>query len=333
MATKTREATDEQGDVPGADADRPAEVPARGWGQILRRAWKESKADQVPLLGAGVAFYAFMSLFPAMIALILVYGLVADPAQIADQVKSATGALPADAQQLITTQLQSMASGRSHLGVGLIVALALALWSASSGMGNLMTAVNTAYDEDEKRGFVKRKGLALLMTIGAIVFMLVVIVLVAVVPAVLSSAVSSPPLSLAISLLRYVILVLIVSGALAIVYRVSPSRDAPQMRWVSIGADRRHGAVVGGVDRFLPLRHLLRLLCEDLRRARERRRPAPVAVDHVLRRAARRGDQRRVRTADGGGHHDRAARADGHPRSGEGGLARRIAGFAAGLRG
>jgi membrane protein len=236
MATKTREATDEPGDVPGADADRPAEVPARGWGQILRRAWKESKADQVPLLGAGVAFYAFMSLFPAMIALILVYGLVADPAQIADQVKSATGALPADAQQLVTTQLQSMASGRSHLGVGLIVALALALWSASSGVGNLMTAVNTAYDEDEKRGFVKRKGLALLMTIGAIVFMLVVIVLVAVVPAVLSSAVSSPPLSLAISVLRYVILVLIVSGALAIVYRVSPSRDAPQMRWVSIGA-------------------------------------------------------------------------------------------------
>ena len=71
MATKTREATDEPGDVPGAEADRPAEVPARGWGLILRRAWKESKADQVPLLGAGVAFYAFMSLFPAMIALIL----------------------------------------------------------------------------------------------------------------------------------------------------------------------------------------------------------------------------------------------------------------------
>ncbi len=236
MATGT--STQQRGtDVPGRDADSPTEVPARGWLQIVKRAWKEAKADQVPLLGAGVAFYAFLSLFPAMIALVLVYGLVADPTKIASQVKSMTGALPPDAQQLITSQLQSMASGQSRsLGIGLVVSIALALWSASGGMGNLITAVNTAYDEEETRGFVKRKALALVMTFGAIVFMVVVIGIVVAVPALLSSAVSSGPLRVVLTIAQFLVLVLAVSAALAVLYRLAPSRDAPKLRWVSTGS-------------------------------------------------------------------------------------------------
>ena len=223
--------------VPGEQARTPAQVPARGWWQITRRAWKEAKADRVPLLGAGVAFYAFLSLFPAMIALVLLYGLVADPDQITDQVASFTSALPDDACRLITSSLTSIASSQSRgIGIGVVVSLALALWSASGGVGNLMTAVNTAYDEEETRGFVRRKATALAMTLGAIVFMVVVIGLVAVVPALLNSFVDSTVLSLGLSILRYVVLVLAVTAALAVVYRVAPSRDAPRMRWVSVGA-------------------------------------------------------------------------------------------------
>jgi membrane protein len=236
MTTDTSQRASASG-VPGEDAEKPSEVPARGWLQIVRRAWKEAKADQVPLLGAGVAFYAFMSIFPAMIALVLLYGLVADPAKIASQVKSFTGALPSDVQTLITNQLTTMASSKSHtLGISLVVAVLLALWSASSGVGNLMTAVNTAYDEEETRGFVKRKAIALLMTVGAIVFMIVVIGLVAVVPPLLTSHIDSSVLRMVLSVVRFVVLAGAVAAALAVVYRLSPSRDAPKMRWVSTGA-------------------------------------------------------------------------------------------------
>ncbi|MEU4292615.1 hypothetical protein AB0E63_30705 [Kribbella sp. NPDC026596] len=69
-------------DVPGVDADKPTEIPAAGWWQVIRRAWAEAKADQVPLLAAGVAFFGFLSLFPAVVAAVLAYGLVADPSQI-----------------------------------------------------------------------------------------------------------------------------------------------------------------------------------------------------------------------------------------------------------
>ena len=67
-------------EVPGGEADKPTEIPPKGWFQIVKRGWAEAKADQVPLLAAGVAFFAFLALFPAMIALVLLYGLVADPA-------------------------------------------------------------------------------------------------------------------------------------------------------------------------------------------------------------------------------------------------------------
>ncbi len=236
MTTDTSKRPSAQ-DVPGKDADKPSQVPARGWMQITRRAWKEAGADQVSLLGAGVAFYAFMSLFPAMIALVLLYGLIADPATISAQVAQFTSALPADATKLITSSLTSMASSKSSsLSIGLVVSVLLALWSASGGVGNLITAVNTAYDEEEKRGFVKRKAIALAMTVGAIVFMVVVIALIAVAPPLLSHLVSSGPLRILLTILRFVILVVAIAVALAILYRVAPSRDAPKMRWVSTGA-------------------------------------------------------------------------------------------------
>ena len=130
-----------------------------------------------------------------------------------------------------------MASSKSSsLGIPLVISVLLALWSASGGVGNLMTAVNIAYDEDEKRGFLKRKATALALTLGAIVFMVIVLALIAVVPALLSHLVSSGPLRIVLTVLRFVILLVAVAVALAIVYRVAPSRDAPKFAWVSTGA-------------------------------------------------------------------------------------------------
>ena len=151
-------------DVPGGEADRPSEIPARGWKQILKRGWKEAKADQVPLLSAGVAFYAFLAIFPALIAIVSLYGLFADPATITAQLNSLTEALPAQARQVITDQVTALTARRSTLGIGLIISVAIALWSASGGVSNLITAINAAYDEEEKRNFVKKRLLSLGMT-------------------------------------------------------------------------------------------------------------------------------------------------------------------------
>lgn len=223
--------------VPGGTADRPRDIPRRGWFQILKRAWKEAKADQVPLIAAGVAFYAFLAIFPALIAAVLLYGLLADPSQVASQVDRVGKALPSSAQSLLSDQLTSLTStSQQSLGIGLVIALAGALWSASGGMGNLITAVNIGYDEEEDRGFVRRKGLSLLMTLGAIVFVVVAIALVAVLPAVLNALGLPPVLRVGVEVVRWLGLVVAMMAALGVLYRVAPDRDAPRLRWVSVGA-------------------------------------------------------------------------------------------------
>ena len=224
-------------EVPGAQADKPTEVPARGWWQILRRAWAESKKDQVPLLAAGVAFYSFMALFPAMIAAITLYGLVADPATVARQADKLTSAMPSDAASLVTRQMKALAdSPHQSLGLGLVIALLLALWSAAGGVGNIVTAINIAYDEEENRGFVRRKLLSLGLTLGAILFVVVAIALVGVAPAVLHSLVGGGPARWGFEVIRWVALLAGISLALAVLYRYAPDRDEPQFRWVSVGA-------------------------------------------------------------------------------------------------
>ena len=222
---------------PGSHAEKPQGIPARGWLQILKRAWKESSNDQVPLLAAGVAFYAFLSLFPAMIAAVTVYGLVADPKTVTEQTDRLTDALPNDAASLIGDQLTAITeTPQQSLGFGLVIALVLALWSAAGGVGNLVTAINTAYDEEETRGFVKRKALALGLTFGAIIFVVVAIGLVAVAPALLEAFVPSGAAYWLLQVARWVVLVIAVPLVLAVLYRYSPDRDKPQFRWVSAGA-------------------------------------------------------------------------------------------------
>lgn len=224
-------------EFPGATAEGPGEIPKKGWLQVLKRAWAEAKIDQVPLLAAGVAFYSFLSLFPAMIASVTIYGLVADPATVQRQTEAISDALPADAASIITAQMEAIASQpQESLGLGLIIALALALWSASGGVGNIVTAVNIAYDEEETRGFVKRKALALAFTLGAILFVVVAVTLIAVTPLLLDALLPDSALTVLLNAARWVGLVIAVAIALAVLYRYAPDRDSPRFTWVSVGA-------------------------------------------------------------------------------------------------
>jgi len=226
-----------EAELPGVDAEKPTEIPARGWLQILKRAWAENSADNMPIIGAGVAFFAFLAVFPALIATISLYGLVASPDEVASQIESLSDQLPESAQSLLSDQLTSITQNSGGaLTISLIISIVAALWSASGGTGNLITAVNLAYDEVETRGFVKRKALALGLTLGAIVFVLVTFALIAVVPAVLDALPLGIVGTILAQVLRWVLLLGVMAGALSVLYRVAPDRDAPKFRWVSLGS-------------------------------------------------------------------------------------------------
>ena len=169
----------------GRKADTPREVPKRGWIDITKRVIAEIKDDNVPVVAAGCAFYAWVALIPALIALITVYGLVASPEQVTGQINNLTSSLSPEAQEVISQPITAATSGADRaLSIGLIVSLVGVLWSASGGMDGLIKGINIAYDEPP-RSFPKRRGLAILLTFGAIVFVVIAIALVAVVPAVL----------------------------------------------------------------------------------------------------------------------------------------------------
>jgi membrane protein len=192
----------------------------------------------VPLLAAGVAFYAFLAMVPTLIALVMIYGLVTDDeAAVAEQVESFGSVLPTEAEQLLTGQMESLVRTSDRaLGIGLIVALLLALWSASSGINNLIKALNVAYDKKVTRSFVKSRLLALGLTIGAILFMVLAVALVAALPVVLDALDMPGWVKALVQGGRWLGLVVAVLVALAVLYRLGPDRDAPKLRWVSLGA-------------------------------------------------------------------------------------------------
>jgi membrane protein len=225
------------GDAAGREAKRPSEIPSRGWFAVLKRVKAEVKEDNVTLLAAGVAFYAMLAIFPAIIAVVTVYGMVADPAQVESQVSEFAKSLPSGADQLLTTQLENVTSaGRQSLSIGLVLSLLAVLWSASSGVQGLVKGLNLVYDERESRGFLKLRGLSLLLTLGAILMAVVAIALVAVFPAVIGDLGLGQAGELAASIARWVVLALLVLSALAVLYRHAPDRANPRWRWVSGGA-------------------------------------------------------------------------------------------------
>jgi membrane protein len=225
------------GQAAGREADRPSEIPPRGWFAILKRVKAEVKEDNVTLLAAGVAFYAMLAIFPAIIAVVTIYGMVADPDQVATQVGEFTKGLPSGADELLTEQLNNVVNaGDQALSIGLAVSLLAVLWSVSGGVQGLVKSLNLVYDERETRGFVKLRGLALLLTLGAIVVVVVALALIAVFPGVIDGLGLGAAGELAASIARWVVLALLVLTALAVVYRFAPDRANPRWRWVSWGA-------------------------------------------------------------------------------------------------
>lgn len=218
----------------GRHAASPAQIPARGWKDVLWRTWKEFNQDRVIRLAGGVTFFGLLALFPALATFVSLYGLFADVETAQKQLAILAGVLPADALTFIGKQMLNIAKARdSNLGLTFLVGLVLSLWSANAGMKALFDALNIAYDETEKRSFVKLSVITLLFTVASVVFMLLATGALVVMPIVFSFIGLSDGV---ISFARWPILLLCMMAGLAAVYRYGPSREHARWRWVSWGS-------------------------------------------------------------------------------------------------
>jgi membrane protein len=219
----------------GRQAEQPQQIPPQGWKDIAKRTMKEAKQDQVPLLAAGVAFYTLLSLFPAIIAGVSIYGLVANPQTVRDQINELTERLSPSTAELVGEQIEQVTSGAGGaLGVATILGILTALWSASSGMKALITGVNMAYDETETRKFAKLRGLSILLTLGAMALLAIAGATIAGFPPIADNL--PVVLQWVVAILRFVVLAGLLIVGLAVLYRYAPDRDQPRWTWVSWGS-------------------------------------------------------------------------------------------------
>ena len=219
----------------GRQAEVPQQIPPKGWLAIAKRTLKEVKQDQVPLLAAGSPSTFLLALFPAIIAGVSIYGLVADPQTVRDQIDKLTQMLSPETAKILGQQISQITSGAGGaLGVATVIGILTALWSASSGMKALITGVNLAYDETETRKFVKLRGLSILLTLGAMVLLAVAGATIVGFPPIADNL----PVALqwVVSVLRFVVLAVLLVLGLAVLYRYAPDRDEPKWTWVSWGS-------------------------------------------------------------------------------------------------
>jgi membrane protein len=231
------EAVNHAGNDRGRAAETPAEIPARGLWDVFWRVFSSVTGDRVTLIAAGVTYYLLLALFPAASVLVSLYGLLADPAAIADRISTLSSVMPADALNIFVDQVRSLvAEGGATLSAGLVGGLALALWSANNGIKALFEAMNVAYGEKEKRSLVSLNLASLAFTFGAFIIAIVILFAMGVVPAVLNYIWLGSWAELIVRIARWPIMMAFVGIGIMALYRFGPSREPAKVRWLTWGA-------------------------------------------------------------------------------------------------
>ena len=221
----------------GRTAMQPTHIPWRGLRQVLRRTWREISSDRVALSASGCAFWATLSLFPAISMLVSLYGLAFDPESVEPQLENIRHLLPPPAFALIAERVRTLVSHPgATLGVSLVISTAVTLWSASTGTKSLLSALNLAYEEQEQRGFLRFQAIGLLMTFGAILGGILGLAALVLLPAVIAFVGLSAYAKGLLQLGSLVVLVGFVLVALSLLYRFGPSRRVARWRWVTPGS-------------------------------------------------------------------------------------------------
>jgi len=220
----------------GRDARAPSQIPARGWKEILLRVYAQSMEDNITTVAAGITFFSLLALFPAITALVSLYGLFADPATVRDHLFNLSFMLPGGTFQIVEDQITRItAEGSRALTFKLAIGLGIALWGANTGMKAAINGLNVAYEETEKRSFIMLNLLSLGLTISAILVVLVAVVAVTLAPAILDAMQLEQGMRATFGILRWVLMAALLTLGLSVFYRLGPSRDNAKWRWVTWG--------------------------------------------------------------------------------------------------
>lgn len=222
----------------GRDAETPAQIPAPGWKEILLRTWKEASKDNVSLVAAGVAFYGFLAMVPLLGATVLTYGLIATPQAVLHNVQSLATAMPRDVAKLIGDQLLNVVNtSGSKKGLGLIAALAVALWGARNAAGSIIIALNIAYEEEEKRSWWKVTLLSLTITAAAVLLAMIAAAAIGAMSALDRVLAGAGEVGIiAGKVVTYLLLAAFAAAAAATLYRYGPSRSWAKWKWITPGS-------------------------------------------------------------------------------------------------
>lgn len=217
----------------------PTDIPTAGWKSVLKCVYQEINERNLFLAAGGVTYSVLLAIFPGLVALVSIYGLVSNPAQVETQVNAMAGLLPEPSRQLVGTELHQIVSASGGaLGIGVILGILFALWSTSRGMSGLMSALNMAYGETETRSFLRYNVVALLMSGALIVGGILAIALLAGIPgavAALGPRVGGVYKWVAL-IAEWPVLLIVVMLVLAMLYAYAPDRQPPRWRWVTPGA-------------------------------------------------------------------------------------------------
>jgi membrane protein len=232
------EARARDADSLGRRAQTPVQIPWRGWKSVIHRTGREIVSDRAALVAAGCAFYATLALFPAITMLIFLYGLMFDPITVEPQLQLMRELLPASAFQLIADRVHMLVTQqRGTLTTGLVISILITLWSSATGTKSLITALNMAYKELERRSFLRYQLTTLGMTLCAIVGAALAIAIVVFVPAAVSFfGVSNHAGGLLIRVASTLVMIGFVLLSLSLLYRFGPCRRAAKWHWVTPGS-------------------------------------------------------------------------------------------------
>jgi len=226
----------------GPGPDGPTDVPAQGWKATLKRTVKEIKDDRAPMIAAGVAFYWFLALFPLLIAAVGILAIVGAGPDLVNGIQDGvTTILPGSAAGVLTDAIGN-ASTKAAQATGVtaaVVGIALALWSASSGMAAVQVGLDVAYDVPEDRKFLGKRAMGLLLTFAALVLGGIATALLVFGAPIGSTLQDNLPLGGAFlvvwTIVRWALTILALLTLFALFYYVGPNRKPPSWRWVSPG--------------------------------------------------------------------------------------------------
>jgi len=226
-----------EGSDRGRDATSPAEIPATGWKDILWRVYANIGDHRILALAAGMTYYSILAIFPALAALVAIYGIFTDAGSIAKHLDDVSGFVPGGAIDVAREQLTRVSSKSDRaLGLTFLLGLVISLWSANAAMKSLFDTLNIVYGEREKRGFFRLNAISLSFTIAGIVFVLSALAAVVAVPVLLNYLHLSNFSDLLIRIVRWPAMFIALALAIACIYRFGPSRAAPRWHWISWGS-------------------------------------------------------------------------------------------------